>query len=82
MLFWVSPAAGWRVSQRLVTFSNPPEAVSSEPREVEFEVRGPEQRRTPRVTIPAYALYYVCEGVNGICMYRRQDVPIIIAPRE
>jgi hypothetical protein len=82
MLFWVSPLSGWRVNRHLVTLSNPPEAVTNEPREVEFEVRAPERSRTQRVTIPAYALYYVCEGVNGVCTYRRQDVPIIIAPHE
>ena len=29
-------------------------------------------------TIPAYALYYVCEDVNGACLYRRQYMEIEI----
>lgn len=82
MVFWVSPPAGWKVNQRLVTVPNPPQPVSKETREVEFEVVGPERSRARSVSLPAYALYYVCEDVNGVCMYRRQDVPISIAPHE
>jgi hypothetical protein len=80
MVFWVSPPPGWSASQHLVTVPNPPQPVSKEPREVEFEVKG--QKLAQRVTVPAFALYYVCEGVNGVCMYRRQDVPITITPQE
>src|SRR5207245_8164985 len=32
MVFWVSPAPGWSVSQRLVTVPNPPQPASKEPR--------------------------------------------------
>ena len=30
--------------------------------------------------LKAYALYYVCEGENGLCLYRRQDfeVPVFV----
>lgn len=82
LVFWVNPPAGWRVSQRLVTVASPPQPVSKEPREVEFEVRGPRQRSARPVTLSAYVLYYVCEDVNGVCMYRRQDVPITIADHQ
>ena len=81
-VFWVSAPAGWNVSQHLVTIPNPSRLPRTEAREAEFEVRGPERGRAPAVTLPAYALYYVCEGVNGVCMYRRQDVPITIAPHD
>lgn len=80
MVFWVSSPVGWKVNQRLTTIPNPPQIVSQEVREVEFEVRGPERNPASAVTLPAYALYYVCEDVNGVCMYRRQDVPITIVP--
>jgi len=56
--------------------------VSKETRQIEFEVKGPKQNGTGSVTLPGYALYYVCEDVNGVCMYRRQDVPITISPPE
>jgi tetratricopeptide (TPR) repeat protein len=77
MVFWVSPPAGWEASQQLVTVPHRPEAVSMEPREVEFEVKG--QKAAQPIVLPAYALYYVCEDVNGVCMYRRQDVTISVS---
>ena len=81
-VFWVDALTGWDVSQHLITIPNRSQAPSTEPREVEFEVRGPKRNLAQSVTLPAYALYYVCEDVNGVCMYRRQDVPIKIVPRE
>jgi hypothetical protein len=45
-------------------------------RRVEFELRVPEAAATGSVSIPAYALYYVCEDVDGTCVYRRQDFTI------
>jgi hypothetical protein len=80
LVFWVSPPAGWDVSQNFTTVPNPPQAASTEPRDVEFEVRGPERSHAQPITLSAYALYYVCEDVNGVCLYRRQEVPITIAP--
>jgi hypothetical protein len=81
-VFWVDAPAGWNVSQHLTTIPNPSEAPSTEPREVEFEVRGPQQSRAQAVSLPGYALYYVCEDVHGVCMYRRQDVLITISTHE
>jgi len=54
----------------------PPLLVSQEPRRVEFEIRSPADARQGPVVVPGYALYYVCEDVNGTCLYRRQDVAI------
>jgi tetratricopeptide (TPR) repeat protein len=82
MVFWASPPPGWSMSQRLTTIPNPPQPVSKESREVEFEVIGPRRSRSQSVALSAYALYYVCEDVTGVCMYRRRDVPIIVAPHE
>ena len=48
-------------------------AVSQETRHVEFEVKCPDTAEGV-VVIPGYALYYVCEGETGACLYRRQDV--------
>ena len=28
------------------------------------------------VKLTAYALYYVCEGADGTCLYLRHDIPI------
>jgi hypothetical protein len=75
LLVWVEPPAGWQVESRRFAVANPAAAVSTEPRHVEFEVHSPE-RVEGRVKLPAYALYYVCEGVDGACLYRRQDLSL------
>ena len=76
LVFWVNPPAGWQVDARELTVANPPATVSQEARTVEFEVQAPAGGQPGPVTIPAYALYYVCEDVNGTCLYRRQDVAL------
>jgi hypothetical protein len=78
MVLWVDPPDGWQVDSRAFTYPLPPEPVTKEPRTIEIEVRTPEQARSGSVRIPAYALYYVCEDVNGICMYRRQDLDLTV----
>ncbi len=75
---WVSPPEGWHADQRSWELSNPPEAVSLEERRVELEIQAPEGASAGEVTVPAYALYYVCEDVNGTCLYRRRDLPVTI----
>lgn len=76
MVLWVDPPRGWEVESRMLTHPLPPELVSQEERTIEVEVRAPDRSLRRTATIPAYALYYVCEDVNGICMYRRQDVEL------
>ena len=76
MVLWVDPPRGWTVESRMLTHPLPPELVSQEDRTIEVEVRAPERSFRRAATIPAYALYYVCEDVNGICMYRRQDIEL------
>ena len=78
LIFWVTPPEGWSVDSQSHTVPNPPEPVSLETRRVEFEIRAPENGLEPLTKIPAYALYYVCEDVDGTCLYRRQDVEIEI----
>ncbi|HED66063.1 MAG TPA: hypothetical protein ENJ09_10980 [Planctomycetes bacterium] len=48
--------------------------TSSEPLMLTFEVEVPGDRAEFR--FPAYALYYVCEGREGTCLYRRQDFTV------
>lgn len=73
---WVAPPAGWQVDKRSLNTPRPPQPVSQETRRVEFEVRVPEDAKPGVTTLPAYALYYVCEDVQGACLYRRQDLDI------
>nr|NIP58674.1 hypothetical protein [Gemmatimonadota bacterium]NIR79060.1 hypothetical protein [Gemmatimonadota bacterium]NIT87718.1 hypothetical protein [Gemmatimonadota bacterium]NIU31578.1 hypothetical protein [Gemmatimonadota bacterium]NIV61926.1 hypothetical protein [Gemmatimonadota bacterium] len=83
LVFWVEPPEGWTVERRLHTYPVPRDrTLSTETRTVEVEVRAPEDAADLSAEIPAYALYYVCEDVNGICMYRRQDVELEMAVRD
>ncbi|MBI5863099.1 MAG: hypothetical protein HZB38_01035 [Planctomycetes bacterium] len=84
LVVWVNPPAGWSVSERRPTVPNAREPVSDEPRSVEFELRAPSDAQPGMVKVPAYALYGVCEGASGACLYRRADLiaEIEIAPRH
>ncbi len=62
---------GWKASTRLIEYPQPPSEVSSEVRRVDLEVQLPEKAR--KGTLKGYALYYVCEGETGECVYRRRD---------
>ena len=52
----------------------PKEAETREVRVLEFEARIAEDAKSGKVTIPAYALYGVCEDAGGVCMFLRQDL--------
>jgi hypothetical protein len=78
---WLSPPKGWRVADRRVVVQSAPSATSHEERFIDFEVQSG-SGATEVGTLTGYALYYICEGVNGVCMYRRQDftVPLTVDP--
>ncbi|MHB8522076.1 MAG: tetratricopeptide repeat protein [Limisphaerales bacterium] len=76
LVLWLNPPPGWVVESRAISLQNPPGATSQEIRGIEFEVKSPTEAKAGVVTIPGYALYYVCEDVNGTCLYRRQDVSL------
>jgi len=82
MLLWVDPPTGWEVDSRAFTHPIPPEPATLETRTLEVELRAPEEPDGPRATLSGYALYYVCEDVNGLCMYRRQDIEVEIGVRR
>ena len=81
LTLWLAPPDGWEVDSRRLTVPLPPQRVSLEPRKVEFEVRAREVA-AGKATLPAYALYYVCEDVKGACLYRRQDIPIELVVKK
>jgi hypothetical protein len=81
LVYWMTPPAGARVAARAVVAPNADQEVSQETRTVEYDVKLPDGAAT-RVTIPGYALYYVCEDVNGVCMYRRHDITVTIPVRH
>ncbi len=75
LVLWVDPPEGWLVDSQRHSLPRPPQLVSQEERRIEFELRCPEDF-SGTATVPAYALYYVCEDVDGTCLYRRQDVEV------
>ena len=77
-VLWVDPATGWEVDRQRLSAPRPEEAISSETRRLEFELRAPVDAEPGMVTVPAYALYYVCEDIDGKCLYRRQDLHLEI----
>jgi hypothetical protein len=82
LVVWVKPPEGWQVDAQYITVARPKEVVSQETRRVEFELRSPADAPAGRVIIPVYALYYVCEDVDGTCVYRRQDVALDVHVRR
>jgi hypothetical protein len=85
LLVWPAPPPRIRVGAGQLTAPLPPRAVSEEPRRVEFELHIPEDAEPGPVEVPAYALYYVCEDVDGTCLYRRQDLTLsleVVAAEE
>ncbi len=81
LAYWVEPPEDWEADGRYLTHPIPPEVVSLEPRSIEFELRCPNDAGSGTVEVPSYALYYVCEDVNGTCLYRRQDVMVKVQVR-
>jgi hypothetical protein len=78
LVYWMTPPAGVGVAARALVAPNAGTEVSQETRTVEYDVKLPTSAPHGRVTIPGYALYYVCEDVNGVCMYRRHDITVTI----
>ena len=81
LIFWVVLPDGWQLDRPAATAPNPPEIVSQETRKVELEIKAPDGA-AGRYELTGYALYYVCEDVNGICLYRRQDVVLPVEVRR
>jgi hypothetical protein len=78
LLVWFEPPAGWQVDRRRVELDNPPRETSTETRRIELEIKSPVGVEGA-VDLAGYALYYVCEGIQGQCLYRRQDISVALA---
>jgi len=84
LVYWLRTPRAWSAERQAVVAPNAPTEVSQEPRTVEFEIKVPETQAPGPIAVPGYALYYVCEDVNGVCMYRRRDVnvPLQVAAKQ
>ncbi|MEO1289922.1 MAG: hypothetical protein AAFV93_19370, partial [Chloroflexota bacterium] len=72
-VLWVNQTEGWQADQaHHHTVPNGAGATSDETRQFELELRSSSELVTGQHSITAYSLYYICEDVNGICLYRRQ----------
>ena len=81
MTLWIRPPEGWPVDARAHEFPNAEIAVSNETRSLEFEVSVPDDAAPGEHAIDGYALYNVCEGLAGRCLYRRMDIEIRVTVR-
>ena len=79
---WVDPPEGWSIDSHLLVAPNLKVATDKKPRSVEFELKVPEDASTGEITVKAYALYYVCKGSDGTCVYLRQDLEIKLKVRK
>ena len=77
VMLWVDVPDGWQTDRRLLTAPLGDDPESTETRSIELELKAPDNAQDT-VRVPAYLLYYVCEGVDGTCLYLRQDLPIDI----
>ena len=73
-LVWISVPQGWRLEQNLHELPLPGAEPSNETRRLELEVLASSAEARPIVR--GFALYYVCEGESGECVYRRRDFEI------
>jgi hypothetical protein len=78
MQVFVDLPAGWTASERLIVIAPPPQAISKEPRVVEFELVAPQRAPAGQVSVPVTALFGVCEGRAGQCLHRRKDLRAVV----
>jgi hypothetical protein len=76
--FWIDAPQGWSIEKRLWPLPQGPGATSIEQRKLEFEVRAPKDVKPGKHVLECYALYYVCEGADGTCLYLRQEISITL----
>ena len=81
-VLWISANDDWQLDNQYLTVPNPQSAESNETRHFEFEVRVPQDAMPDNYPLATYALYYICEEANGVCLYRRQDLNLQIEVRS
>lgn len=73
---WIHVPEWWTVDQRFRRLDNPPKVVSHEARHFEVELRSADGNADSPERVSGYVLYYVCEDVDGVCLFRRQDFQV------
>lgn len=80
---WLEPDADCSLDQQYHELARAEAETSEEPRALEVEVRC-DGAGGDRKGVSGYALYYVCRGESGPCLYRRQDIraEVPLAPAD
>jgi hypothetical protein len=78
LTLWVEAPPGWQLERRLLRAPQGGKPTTSEPRQLELDVRAPVDARDAG-KLHAYALYYICEEVRGTCQFLRLDIAIEVA---
>jgi hypothetical protein len=73
---WLRLPAGWMAEQQMLELPQLPTATLDEVRESSTELRVPADTAAGPLDLTGYALYNVCEGATGSCLFRRQDVRV------
>jgi len=81
-VLWIDSPDNWALESQLLSTPNPQQVTSHEARHFEFEIHASQNAAAGQVGFEAYSLYYICEDVNGICLYRRQDIPLTLQINE
>ena len=76
VVLWADVPEAFELGEGQLSYSNPKAAESQEIRVLEFELTAAQNAPAGQVELPAYALYYVCQGKRGKCLYLRQDFAI------
>ena len=82
-LVWVAVPRGWRIERNLFHVEPGEDAASNDTpddvRRIDFEIVPTDDAAESGAThLLGYALYHVCEGEEGECVYRRQDFRVDI----
>lgn len=78
MTVYLDLPSGWSADKRLIAWPTPKGAVTDEHRTVEFDLQLPPDR-SKMGEVRGIALYGVCRGATGECLYRRRDFVINFA---
>jgi tetratricopeptide (TPR) repeat protein len=76
VIVWIDALNGWQLGRQKQEIPNDAGAVSDKPRSLEIELMGDRGAKNAATTLKGYALYYACEDVDGVCVYRRQDFTV------
>ena len=76
LTIWLKLPEGWSGDRVPVVVPNAAGEVSQETRSAQFQVQVPAGAHPGPARITGYATYYVCEDVQGVCVYRRRDIDV------